>query len=100
MVQKYQSMRKLFLSLAGAAILFSSYAQQYTNYWPFGHKAALDFSSGNAESTTSAFSLISEASTSISDAEGNLLFSSRENSIEAIRGLPVFNVLTNKVENF
>ena len=34
------------------------------------------------------------------DPEGNLLFSSRESSIEAIRGLPVFNVLTNKVENF
>jgi len=34
------------------------------------------------------------------DSEGNLLFSSRENSIEAIRGLPVFNILTNQVEDF
>jgi hypothetical protein len=34
------------------------------------------------------------------DSEGNLLFSSRESSIEAIRGLPVFNILTNQVEDF
>jgi len=34
------------------------------------------------------------------DSAGNLLFSSRESSIEAIRGLPVFNILTNKVEDF
>ncbi|MDC1026656.1 hypothetical protein OAR79_03125 [Candidatus Thioglobus sp.] len=34
------------------------------------------------------------------DSDGNLLFSSRESSIEAIRGLPVFNILTNQVEDF
>jgi len=34
------------------------------------------------------------------DSDGNLLFSSRESSIEVIRGLPVFNILTNQVEDF
>ena len=34
------------------------------------------------------------------DSKGNLLFSSRESSIEAIRGLPVFNVLSKQIEKF
>ncbi len=34
------------------------------------------------------------------DSEGNLLFSSRESSTEAIRGLPVFNILSKQVEKF
>jgi len=34
------------------------------------------------------------------DSEGNLLFSSRESSIESIRGLPVFNILSKQVEKF
>jgi hypothetical protein len=34
------------------------------------------------------------------DHDGNLLFSSRERSISSIRGMPVFNILTNKIEDF
>ena len=68
-------MKKL-LSVFANAILFSSllFSQQHTSYWPFGHGAAIDFSTGSAVSTTSAFTNIEEGSTSMSDAEGNLLF--------------------------
>ena len=31
---------------------------------------------------------------------GELLFSSRESCINSIRGLPVFNIKTNKIEDF
>ena len=34
------------------------------------------------------------------DVNGELLFSSRESCINAIRGMPVFNIQTNKIEEF
>lgn len=34
------------------------------------------------------------------DSDGNLLFTSRESSINAIKGMPVFNIITNQIESF
>ena len=66
-------MRAIFTILL-LTIGYYSYSQKEANIWYFGLEAGLDFNSGTPVVLTNSAMNTYEACTSISDANGNLLF--------------------------
>ncbi len=64
---------RIFLSVVLFLIAFSTYGQKEANYWYFGHKAGLDFSTSPPTAINGELDTFEGAST-ISDDQGNLLF--------------------------
>jgi len=64
---------RIFLSVVLFLIAFSTYGQKEANYWYFGHKAGLDFSTSPPTAVNGKLDTFEGAST-ISDDQGNLLF--------------------------
>lgn len=64
---------RIFLSVVLFLIAFSTYGQKEANNWYFGHKAGLDFSTSPPTAISGELNTFEGAST-ISDAQGNLLF--------------------------
>lgn len=64
----------IFKTLIVALTVTAAYGQGETNRWYFGNKAGLDFSAGNPVPVFDGQLNAVEGSTSISDAQGNLLF--------------------------
>lgn len=84
-------MKKIYSLLIVVGLAFNMNAQNEGNWWYFGENAVIDFNSGNPVSNQTGSLFSFEASASISDRYGNLLFYTDGNS--------VWNALNNGMPN-